>query len=102
MEEVILARFGEIFLKGKNYAFFERTLFNNVKYKLEKYNLHIDNIFGRFLIKDFKQEDKENIIDDLKMVFGLVSLSVANSFDSNLDTILEVAKNIKIASLINK
>ena len=30
MKEVILIRFGEIFLKGRNYSYFENTLFKNL------------------------------------------------------------------------
>ena len=31
MERVILIRFGEIFLKGKNRGYFEKSLFSNIK-----------------------------------------------------------------------
>ena len=31
MNRVVLIRYGEIFLKGKNYSFFENTLFKNIK-----------------------------------------------------------------------
>ena len=39
MEKVILIRFGEIFLKGKNRGFFEKKLINNIKETLSKFEL---------------------------------------------------------------
>jgi len=96
MNEVILIRYGEIFLKGKNYSFFENTLFKNIKRRLKNISLNIEKISGRFLINNFKIEDKENIIDILKTVFGLVSLSVAYEVDSNIDEILNICKKIII------
>ena len=35
MEKVILVRFGEIFLKGKNRGYFERLLLENIEKALE-------------------------------------------------------------------
>ena len=41
MKNVILIRFSEIFLKGKNRGFFEKALFANIKDGLKKYNLEL-------------------------------------------------------------
>jgi thiamine biosynthesis protein ThiI len=97
MKEVILLRYGEIFLKGKNYSFFENTLFKNIKRKLKNYNLTIEKISGRFLISNFADSDKQNIIDAIKTVFGLVSLSVAYEIDTSFDAIAEVCSQIKLS-----
>lgn len=96
MQEVILVRFGEIFLKGKNYAFFENTLLNNIKYKLLKYNCKLKNIFGRYIISNFQIEKKEEIIEELKTIFGIVSISNAYQIESKLDSIIESCSKIKI------
>lgn len=96
MNEVILLRYGEIFLKGKNYSFFENSLFKNIKYRLKDIDLKIEKISGRFLISEFAQEDKKNIINILKCIFGLVSISVAYEIDTSLENILETCKDIKI------
>ena len=45
MERVILIRFGEIFLKGKNRGYFEKSLFSNIKTSLEKFNLDKPEIY---------------------------------------------------------
>ena len=39
MEKVVLVRYSEIFLKGKNFAFFENKLHDNIKEKLNNLTL---------------------------------------------------------------
>ena len=97
MKEVMLLRFGEIFLKGKNYAFFETTLFKNIKRKLKRFSLKVEKISGRFLISNFSDDDKEEIISSIKSIFGLVSLSIAKEIDTSFDAIKKVCEDIKIS-----
>lgn len=96
MKEVILIRFGEIFLKGRNYSYFENTLFKNVERRLKKFNLKLERISGRFLVSDFEAEDKDDIIEAIQTVFGLVSLSVAYEVDTSVDTIKSACEKIKL------
>ena len=97
MKEVILLRFGEIFLKGRNYSFFENTLLNNIRFRLRNYECKIENIWGRYLISNFSSLNKNKIIEELKHIFGLVSFSIAVEVDSNLKEILDFCKTIKIS-----
>ena len=96
MKEVILIRFGEIFLKGRNYSYFENTLFKNVERRLKKFNLKLERISGRFLVSDFEAEDKDDIIEAIQTVFGLVSLSVAYEVETSVDTIKSACEKIKL------
>ena len=96
--EVILVRFGEIFLKGKNYAYFENTLFKNLKKALEKYTLTLERTNGRFVIKDFAQSDKESIIESTKCVFGLVSISLAYEIESSVENLENICKKIVVGT----
>ena len=98
MNEVILVRYGEIFLKGKNYSYFENSLLKNIKYRLKNINLKVEKISGRFLISQFSSEDKEQIIEVLKTIFGIVSISLAYEFETDLDRIIEICKDIKLKS----
>ena len=98
MKEVILVRFGEIFLKGKNYGFFEKTLFNNIRKKLDGLNLSINKTSGRIIISDFSDEDKMEIIERVRTVFGTVNLSVAYEIETNIDKIKEICANITIST----
>ncbi len=96
MREVILLRFGEIFLKGKNHRFFEKTLLNNIKNVAKKYNAVAEKIAGRYIVYDFDQNDRDELVTRLTQVFGIVSLSVAKEVDTNIDTITDICKDIKI------
>ena len=44
MEKVILIRFGEIFLKGKNRSYFEKKLIGNIKDALSKFSLNVEKM----------------------------------------------------------
>ncbi len=96
MREVILLRFGEIFLKGKNHRFFEKTLLNNIKNVAKKYNAVAEKIAGRYIVYDFDQNDRDELVTRLTQVFGIVSLSVAKEVDTDVDTITNICKDIKI------
>jgi tRNA uracil 4-sulfurtransferase len=96
MREVILIRFGEIFLKGRNYSFFENVLFKNIERRLKKFNLKLDRISGRFIVSDFEQSDKEEIIEAIQTVFGLVSLSVAFEVETSVDAIEKACSIVQI------
>lgn len=87
MKEVILLRFGEIYLKGKNKGYFERTLLKNIRVALANFECEVIKISGRYLVTNYDEMDKCAIIDRLKKVFGLTSLSVANEFDTSKDVI---------------
>ncbi len=96
MKEVILIRYGEIFLKGKNYSFFENTLFKNIKRRFKGINLSLEKISGRFLVSNFSEQDKELIISKLKTVFGIVSISLAYEVETSLENISTVCETINI------
>lgn len=96
MKKAILIRFGEIFLKGKNYSFFENTLYKNIKWRLKDFDCNLTKTAGRFLVENFADEDLDTIIDAIKSVFGVVSLSVADEIDTSLENIVENCKKIKL------
>ena len=73
MEKVILIRYGEIFLKGKNRGFFEKTLLTNIRTSLEKFNLEVNKVPGRFLVEKYDEDDEFEIIERLKKVAGIFS-----------------------------
>ena len=57
MRKVILIRFGEIFLKGKNRGFFEKTLINNIEENLSKFNLQVEKIPGRYIVQNYDESE---------------------------------------------
>ena len=87
MRKAILIRFGEIFLKGKNRGYFEKSLFLNIKEALQNFSLDVVKISGRYIVKNYNLDDEINIVDRLKKIPGIFSFSVANLIDTNLEEI---------------
>ena len=94
MNKVILIRFNEIHLKGGNKKYFIKLLHNNIKSALKGLNCKIENIQNRLLIRDYLDEDE--IITNLKAVFGVHSISVALELDNDADAIRNHIKTLKI------
>ena len=87
MEKAIILRYSEIHLKGNNRYFFENLLIENIKNSLKKYTYQFKKTYGRYIISDYDESYEQNIIDSLKKVFGIHSLSVCFVIDSNIDDI---------------
>lgn len=87
MEKVILIRFGEIFLKGKNRGFFEKALLNNIRKALESKNAEVVKVPGRFIVQKYNEDDEQEIIDRLMKIAGIFSFSPAIYFDTTLEEI---------------
>ena len=78
MERVIVIRFGELFLKGRNRDYFESMLVRNIKWALSGVEHTFERSQGRYFVENFSEEDEAELIDRLKKVFGIHSLSVAD------------------------
>lgn len=92
MKKVIIIRYAEIFLKGKNRGYFERAFETNLQRALREVSHELVKQSGRYLVQNFAEEETENIIERLKKVFGLHTLSVAYETNSDLNSIFEAAK----------
>ena len=91
MEKVILIRFSEIFLKGKNRSYFEKKLIFNIRESLSKFNLNVEKIPGRYVVSNYDVDDEFEIIERLEKVAGIFSFSPAVCFDSDFDAIAKQA-----------
>lgn len=74
---VILLRFGELYLKGKNQSYFENTLKDNIRAKLDGIDCKLYFGRGRYVVKEYAERDEDEIIDRVRRIFGLHSMSVA-------------------------
>ena len=92
MQRVIIIRYSEIYLKGKNRGFFERAFETNLRRALADVDCELIKQSGRYLVEKFDESETENIVERLKKVFGLHTLSVAYVTATDLDSIFEVAK----------
>ena len=93
MQKVIIIRYSEIFLKGKNRGFFERIFEQNLKRALREETGELIKQSGRYLFFGFEEEQTETIVAKLKKVFGLHTISIAYETDSDMDSIFEAAKD---------
>lgn len=89
MEEkkVILLRYGEVFLKGKNRNVFEKKLIENIKNSLSGIDFKFIRTQNRYYIEDYQEYEQDEIIDRLTKVFGLHSLSVATKIKTDYDNL---------------
>ena len=92
MKKVIIIRYAELFLKGKNRGFFERAFEVNIKRALKGIEHELLRQSGRYLVVDFEEELIEEMLERLKKVFGIHTMSVAYETDANMDAIFATAK----------
>ncbi len=87
MDNVILLRYGEIHLKGKNKRFFENKLINNIKAKLSGLDYKFSYKRSRYVIEQYLPEMENEIVERLTRVFGIHSLSIARCVPSTVEAI---------------
>ncbi|MGG3282846.1 tRNA uracil 4-sulfurtransferase ThiI [Paenibacillus solani] len=89
--DMLLLRFGEFTLKGKNRSRFEKSVVNHIRRVLKPFpNAVIIKEYGRMYV-ELNGESPEVLIQVLKKVFGLVSISPVRVCPSELDRIIETA-----------
>ena len=92
MEKVIIIRYAEIHLKGKNRGYFERMFVANMEKSLRGIRHEIRRRSGRYLVENFEDGQTENIVKKLSKVFGVHSLSVGFKVPSDMDEIFLAAQ----------
>ena len=75
MREVLLVRYGEVFLKGQNRPFFLRKLVDHVKAAVQEVHGHVWLSEGRIYVSDYTDQDEA--IRRVSRVFGVHSVSPA-------------------------
>ncbi|MBD3313316.1 hypothetical protein GF345_02650 [Candidatus Woesearchaeota archaeon] len=94
--EVILARYGEIALKGRNRIDFENQLKDNIKRSVKG---KVKKQRGRVFIYP---DDMADSLRRLRKVFGLVSISPAYSVEADIDSIKDKCLDIAEGTLSEK
>lgn len=92
MEKVILIRYGEIFLKGKNKRYFEDMLYKNIINSIRSIKATVTKSQSRFYVTDFDVDDLELLTQKLSKVFGIYSMSIAYKTPTNIDNVAEIIK----------
>lgn len=93
-QEIILAKYGEMALKGQNRNTFEDTLIHNLRHRLQKYGtFKISKAQSTIYIEPLEiSADLDEILDDLQCVFGIATLCRACVCEKTMEDITEKAK----------
>ena len=89
--KAIIIRYSEIHLKGNNKEYFESALISNLKTALKGFDLQFGRSNARYVLRNFDESLTPQIIDCVKNVFGVHSLSVAEEVPSTLEDIRAAA-----------
>lgn len=92
MKEIILAKYGEIILKGGNRPKFEKLLIDNIKNALKnvadcKISLRQATIY----VEDFEEYKIDLIAERMSKIFGIVSITRAAVCEKNMESIKKIA-----------
>ena len=94
MEKVIIIRYSEMHLKGKNRGWFERLFAVNLEKSLKGIKHEIHRQSGRYLIENFDESDIDLITGKLGKVFGIHSFSVGLKVNSDMNDIFKAAQKV--------
>ena len=98
MRDLLLVRFGEIFLKGLNRPYFIRALVRKIRYAVKDLGGEVWMHDGRIFVSGFS--DLEACIDRVTRVFGVHSVSPAvempkEDFEAICDQAVRMTQNMK-------
>lgn len=94
MEKVILIKYGELTTKKGNRNLFIKILTKNIEEMLQNYDINIIKNRVRMFI-EVKDHKFEEVVNQLKKVFGLHSIVICERIESNdLEEIKKIAKMI--------
>lgn len=96
MEKVILIRYGEIFLKGKNFGYFEKLLKENIEDKLKDFDCELVLMNKRLYVRDYEERQEKKIVSALSTVFGLISVSPAVMLETSEEAIEDYVSTIRL------
>ncbi len=94
MEKVIIIRYAEIHLKGKNRGYFERVFSVNLERALKGIRHELHRTSGRYLVAGYPEEREEEIMERISCVFGVHSYSSALVVPSDMEHVYEAVKTV--------
>lgn len=94
MEKIIIIRYSEIHLKGKNRGYFERVFGVNIEKSLKGIKHELRRMSGRYIVEGFEECDTALICAKLDKIFGIHSYSLGIKVPSAMDKISEAAENV--------
>ena len=100
---MIIVKVGEIHLKGLNRPFFEKTLINNMKAALKKFEgVQVSISQSRIFVYNIDPKDLDEALTKLSKIFGIHALSPAREFEKDIDLCIKNAvEMLKEAGITN-
>ena len=99
MYDIIIVRNGEISIKKRNKADFENALVKNIKYRVYKNKaLKVQKANGRIEIL-LNGQDENEVMENIKDIFGVVSLSPAKVSESGYENLIMTVKELVEAEI---
>ena len=91
MYNILKAKYGEIGVKGKNRYIFENKLIKNIKNMLKPLgDFNVYKEYGRIYV-DLEDYDYEEVIEEVKKVFGIVGVCPAVRAEKDYNKLKELA-----------
>jgi len=88
---ILIAKYGEIGVKGKNRYIFENKLIKNIKNMLKPLgDFNVYKEYGRIYV-DLEDYDYEEVIEEVKKVFGIVGVCPAVRAEKDYNKLKELA-----------
>ena len=94
MEKILMAKCGELALKGLNRMKFESRLLNNIKRKIREDLKDISIRQSAIYINLKDDADIRDVMEKVKKVFGITSVSIVYKTEKDMDKIKELAIEI--------
>ncbi|EQF56390.1 putative tRNA sulfurtransferase domain protein [Clostridioides difficile CD181] len=88
---ILIVKYGEIGVKGKNRYIFENRLIRNIRNMLKpigRFNVYKE--YGRIYV-DLEDYDYEEVIEEVRKVFGIVGVCPGVRAKKDYDTLKEIA-----------
>ncbi len=98
MKKVLLLKFGELFLKGRNRHDFIALLMSNIRRKLRGFNFVLQETQGRLVLCDYDVKLEDEIVAKLQQVFGLVAVADAVEIESSLEKIEQQVEKLDMST----
>lgn len=98
MKKVLLIKYGEIALRGKNRSLFEKRLIENIRKNLSEFddNYYVVREQGRFILEDLDKDiNFEKVLPKVIPVLGIIGVAPCIRFKENdIETLKEKAYTI--------
>ena len=102
MKEIILAKYGEIALKGDNRITFEDMLAKNIRRRLKKIgSFNITHRQSTIYIEPLEEVDIDRTVESLKKVFGISAIQRCAVFPKDFDAVVANLKEYLSEALEN-